>query len=283
MPDDRFFHKRAGHSEKVNRLTDFEELIWRYYVLSSDDFGVMRFTPAQIRTDHERAENRAERVVMKALERIRHVGLLHTFEHQGRTYCYSRDWQKYQKVTYPRETIQPCPPVPELLTSEATTALLFIAHPGGKEALNRQKVFVERFENGSVTISEILTERFPLTCARALAQAKAKAEEPGSGWERARTVDPPEPQTPSERAGAFCEWYADAHLRHVGVGYIGNPRKDYESALLMVAKLTDAELRDAALVWFGMDDDFATNGTRTIPKFASRVSQCVLLARQVAS
>lgn len=89
-------------------------------------------------------------------------------------------------------------------------------------------------------------------------------------------------ETAQQRAGNFCEWYADTHSRLIGVGYIGNPRKDYESTLLMVAKFTDAELRDAALVWFGMDDDFATSGTRTIPKFASRVSKCVQLARSVA-
>ena len=92
-----------------------------------------------------------------------------------------------------------------------------------------------------------------------------------------------EPHTDAERAGTFSEWYSSKHSELFGVGYIGNPRKDYESALTMVAKFTDAELRDAALVWFGMDDDFATSGTRTIPKFASRVSKCVELARRVAS
>lgn len=89
-------------------------------------------------------------------------------------------------------------------------------------------------------------------------------------------------ETAEQRAGEFCEWYADEHLSRVGVGYIGNPRKDYEAALLMVAKFSDSELRDAALVWFGQDDDFATRGTRTIPKFASRVSDCVLTARRIA-
>ena len=38
--------------------------------------------------------------------------------------------------------------------------------------------------------------------------------------------------------------------------------------------------RDAATVWFGMDDPFASNGTRTIPKFASRASDCLLKARR---
>lgn len=89
--------------------------------------------------------------------------------------------------------------------------------------------------------------------------------------------------TPAERAGNFCEWYSEAHSRFVGVGYIGNPRKDFESALRMVAEFTDAVLRDAAVVWFGMDDDFANNGTRTITKFASRVTHCVRLAKRVVA
>jgi hypothetical protein len=90
-------------------------------------------------------------------------------------------------------------------------------------------------------------------------------------------------ETPEQRAGNFCEWYAGTHLRLFGVGYIGNPRSDYDKALMMVKLFSDAQLRDAALVWFGMDDDFATAGTRTIPKFASRASKCVEMARLVAS
>lgn len=90
-----------------------------------------------------------------------------------------------------------------------------------------------------------------------------------------------EGETPSQRAGAFCEFYGAAHLRFVGVGYLGNPQNDYQAALRLVATFTDGELRDAALVWFGMDDDFAAKGTRSIPKFASRASQCVLLAKGV--
>jgi hypothetical protein len=280
VPDDRFFHKRAGHSDKVNQLTDFEELVWRYYVLSSDDFGVMRFSPAQIRTDHERAEKRPEKAIQKALETIRGVGLVHTFEHQGRVYCYSRNWQRYQKVDYPRETILPCPPAAELVECEETTRYLFAAHPGGKEGRNKRRAFTEQSPNDSAAIQEPASERFLLTRAGAKAKAQAKAEEQGSGQGCEEAV---EPKTTSERAGEFCEWYADTHLRLVGVGYIGNPRKDYEAVLRLVSTFADAELRDGALFWFGQNDDFAKNGTRTISKFASRASDCVLQARRVAS
>lgn len=84
---------------------------------------------------------------------------------------------------------------------------------------------------------------------------------------------------PPSRAGAFCEWYSDTHHRLFGVGYMGS-QKDYQSALQLVSKFSDRELRDAAIVWFGMDDDFATSGTRTIPKFASRITGCLQLIHE---
>ena len=82
------------------------------------------------------------------------------------------------------------------------------------------------------------------------------------------------------RAGDFCEWYGEAHEKHLRVGYLGHPRNDYDAALRLVGKFSDEQIRDAALVWFGMSDDFATSGTRTVPKFASRITRCLELMRQ---
>jgi hypothetical protein len=90
-----------------------------------------------------------------------------------------------------------------------------------------------------------------------------------------------QPPTLTQRGGSFARWYADKHAELFDVVYIGNPVKDYESALRLCAVFSDDDLRDAALVWFGMRDKFATTGTRTITKFASRASECVQLARQV--
>jgi hypothetical protein len=90
-------------------------------------------------------------------------------------------------------------------------------------------------------------------------------------------------KTVEQRAGLFCQWYEDTHERLFGVGYIGTQR-DYQSAMQLCQKLSDQQVRDAALVWFGMDDEFAVNGTRTIPKFASRASGCLqnAIARGIA-
>jgi hypothetical protein len=85
-------------------------------------------------------------------------------------------------------------------------------------------------------------------------------------------------KTREERAGDFNEWYADTHQRLFGIGYMGT-NGDYTKALELVDRFTDEELRDGALVWFGMDDTFAITGTRTIPKFASRITGCLQKAR----
>lgn len=128
MPDDRFFHKRLGHSEKVNSLTDFEYIVWHAYILSADDFGVMRFTSAALCADHDRLDAKPAKLIQKALERVRDVGLIQTFQHQGRPYCYQHDWQEWQRVDYPRRTINPPAPM-EGLTEK--TRELFAKHPGG--------------------------------------------------------------------------------------------------------------------------------------------------------
>lgn len=87
---------------------------------------------------------------------------------------------------------------------------------------------------------------------------------------------------PQDRVQAFMDWYSDTHERLFGVGYFGT-NGDYVAALKLIDKFTDAQLRDGAMVWFGQDDDFAQRGTRSIPKFASRVSDCVIQAKRVAS
>lgn len=96
----------------------------------------------------------------------------------------------------------------------------------------------------------------------------------------------PDPETTpaptvEQRAGEFGQWYEDTHQQLFQLAYIGT-HNDYQAAIELCRKLTDEEVRDAALVWFGMEDDFATRGTRTVPKFASRATYCLQLAKRVA-
>lgn len=129
MPDDRFLHKRAGRSEKVGLLSDFEYRVWTQYILSSDDFGVMRHSALTLQNDNVALEQRPTKAITAALNALVTAKLLHPFSHQSRAYLYQHDWQDWQKVTYPRLTIEPKPPVG--LCSRHTQWLL--SHwPGGK-------------------------------------------------------------------------------------------------------------------------------------------------------
>lgn len=132
MPDDRLFHKRLGHSNKVNLLTDAEEIVWRTYILAADDFGVMRFSAVSLQDAHDRLATRKAGAVQRMLERVKAVGLVQTFEHQRRVYCYQPDWQDYQKVRYPLRTVHPRIPDEVLENCTPATRWLLTAWPGGK-------------------------------------------------------------------------------------------------------------------------------------------------------
>ncbi len=137
--DDRLFHKTAGHSDKVNLLTDLEEIVWRTYICGgADDFGVMRFEAAPLRNAHDRLMKRGDRQIQRMLERVAEVGLIQTFEHQGRRYCFQTDWQRWQHVRYPCKTIHPAPPPEALALCCPHTRWLFRHHPGGAKLASWQ-------------------------------------------------------------------------------------------------------------------------------------------------
>lgn len=153
VPDDRFVHRRAGHSEKVNNLNDLEFRVWVQYLLSADDFGVMRFSAVTLQADNDHLSNRPAAAVMRCLRAVLNRGLLRLFVHQNREYAYQHDWQHWQKVQYPRGTNNPCPP-PEALTECCPeTQELFSIHPGG--AGRKRK---EHSENVPRTVPETFQE-----------------------------------------------------------------------------------------------------------------------------
>ena len=94
MPVDRFIHPRLGHSEKVNQLTDLEARVWIQYLLSSDDFGVMRCSSVNLQADNDALARRPKNAVQRALERVLEVGLIQEFEHQGQRFVFQPDWQR---------------------------------------------------------------------------------------------------------------------------------------------------------------------------------------------
>jgi hypothetical protein len=139
MPDDRLFHKRLGHSVKVNALSADEEIVWQTYVLAADDFGVMRFSADPLRDAHDRLSKRSEKIVFRMLERVVEVGLVQTFEHQNRLYCYQWDWQDWQKIRYALPTVNPRIPANILAECSIATQWLHTLWPGGGGRDNKLK------------------------------------------------------------------------------------------------------------------------------------------------
>lgn len=181
MPADRFLHPKAGHSDKVTRLTDFEYRVWTQYLLSADDFGVMRATAVNLQADNDALAQVKPAVVAAAVERLINCGLVRVFEHQGRRYVYQHDWQTWQKVEFPRTTNEPKPPADAIGLCDAVTQALFAKHPGGQRKLRGGKSDVGgggvqastpvhapvHIPNGSGYVQDARAVHVPTTRARA--------------------------------------------------------------------------------------------------------------------
>jgi hypothetical protein len=132
MPANRLLHPRCGHSQKVTALSDFVYRVWTQYLLSADDFGVMRATAAPLQEGNDVLALKKPIVVQRALDLLVTIGLLQSFEHQGRRYVYQTDWQSWQHIDWPRATIHPKPNDDAVARCDAATRKLFSRHPGGK-------------------------------------------------------------------------------------------------------------------------------------------------------
>jgi len=273
MPDDRFFHKCLGHSAKVNSLTDFEDLVWRSYVLAADDFGLMRFSAITLRAENDRLARKSHAAVQKALEAVQRAGLIQTFEYQDRSYCYQHDWQDWQKVIYPKRTINPILPPDSLITCSDNTRWLFTAFPGGKRLASW--ICPDSFRRPSVVLPDSVITGESLTRVRTTAMTNGH----GYDSDSSEPFDSFSAELPSEsfdrRAGEFVERYKALHLRlRKGAHYLGRPRQDFDEARQLVAVYDDARLDKLAYVWLNTDHDFAQSGTRSLAKFRSMASWC---------
>ena len=165
MPADRLIHPRAGHSVKVSSLTDFQFRVWMQYLLSSDDFGVMRADALTLQAHNDALAKKPLKVVQRALDSLVTCRLLFDFEHQGRRYVCQHDWQRWQKVEYPRATIEPKPADVDAL-DDATRAL-FDKHPGGLRRRNEDIPKTSRISaEGVSNVSQRHSKGVPTTRAR---------------------------------------------------------------------------------------------------------------------
>lgn len=129
MPADRLFHPRAGLSKKISALSDLEFRVWWTYQLAADDYGVMPRSAIAIQAANKALVKHAARVIDAALTALVKIGLVLTFEHQDESYLCQRDWQEFQKVRYPRDTLMPAPTPEIFLKCSEETQELFRKHP----------------------------------------------------------------------------------------------------------------------------------------------------------
>jgi len=298
MADDRLFHKRLGHSEKVNALSAEEELVWRTYVQEADDFGVMLMSGIEIQGGHDRFRNMRPKVVQQMLDRVLKVGLVRAFEHQNRVYCYQPDWQTYQKVRYALGTINPRIPAELLRQCDRPTQWLHTLWPGAAGRGRKLSSWTPpddwtppEWTDRSGNVPSTTAERVPSTLpersgnvpplarhARARSGGGDRDREilggvGGNGSAATGAVDDLTEQ--EARAGRFVERYAALfyQFRH-GARYVSKPALDYQEALQLVATWDDARLDTLVEAFLTTDEPFCRNGSGTIAQFRSRASWC---------
>jgi hypothetical protein len=191
MPADRMLHPRQGHSAKVSELSHLEYRVWLQSLLSADDFGVLRFSAVTLQADNDALAKTPAKLLDRALTRLVKIGLLFTFEHQGRIYACHPAWQDHQKIEYPRETIQPKPTADVLGKCSDPTRQLFALWPKpprrtkAGRSLNGSVSDSEQPPNGSGSVREFSGNgsRTDSDLARAGARETATATANGKGSE----------------------------------------------------------------------------------------------------
>jgi hypothetical protein len=277
MPQDRLIHPRLGHSQKVTLLTDLEYRVWTQYMLSADDFGVMRASAVTLQADNDALQVRPSKVVQRALEHIVEVHLIEPFSHQGQPYVFQRDWQRWQKVEWPRGTNHPKPAPDQLATltnaDEITTRELFDRHPGGDRRM-RPKGSLGGLGRVQGSVQDARSDHLPTSRARAPA-VRQTANANGSERESEGKQPDADQDALDLRAGRFCERYSElfATYRH-GARYYARPAHDFGHACELVRVWDDERLEKLVVVFLRSDDPFIEQSTRSIGVFASRASWC---------
>lgn len=300
MADDRLFHKRLGHSEKVNALSAEEELVWRTYVQEADDFGVMLMSGIEIQGGHDRFRNLKPKAVQQMLDRVLTVGLVRAFEHQSRVYCYQSDWQTYQKVRYALGTINPRIPAELLRQCDLPTQWVHTLWPGAAGRGRKLSswtppegwippTWTDRSGNVPATAVETVPSTLPERSGNVpplARRARARSGEGereilkgGVGENSSTAVQDLQPSDATDelrdRAGRFCERYAELYARHRhGARYHNKPSLDFVEALGLVGTWDDERLDQLVEAFLVTDDPFCRNGAGSIAQFRSRASWC---------
>lgn len=153
MALDRMLHPRAGHSDKVSALSDLEYRVWTQYMLSADDFGLMALEGLKLQADNRALAERPLKVVQKSLEALVACGLLLEYRDGGRRYVCDPVWQKYQHISYAKQSINPPPPTETMERCHILTRELFRQCWG-----NPSTKFLVKLVEGSGEIPGIVQE-----------------------------------------------------------------------------------------------------------------------------
>lgn len=124
----RLLHKRGSNGERVIGLDHLAHRVWIQYVLSADDYGVMRASVSVLRADNRKLEQEPLKRLERAMADVLSSTLVRAFTHQGTTYWWQDDWQDFQQVQYPKDTILPAPPDEVLTLATPLTKELFSVH-----------------------------------------------------------------------------------------------------------------------------------------------------------
>jgi hypothetical protein len=267
MPQDRLLHPKASRSQKVSQLTDLEYRVWTQYLLSADDFGVMRASAVSLQADNDALDARPLKVVQRAFDRLVAVGLLGTFDQQGRRFVYQADWQTWQKVEYPRASLEPKPPAAALGTCDDVTRDLFAKHPGGS-GKKAPKVLPTVAED-SPNVPQILSEGLP-------SNARARPGETANGLRLTASSEKKGNSAVADRAGALLEayraWFTE--LRAGARLLLTASPLDWSKACDLCALWDDPTLEKLARIFLTTDDEWISHTGREFSVFALKASWC---------
>lgn len=277
MPDERFLHPRLGHSEKVTALTDLQFRVWVTYVLAADDFGVLRASSVTLQSKDDALAVKTARVITKCITKIISLGLVETFEHQGRQYLCQLDWQDHQHIRYPRPSSHPTPPPLVISRCTEKTQALFRMKTKTAAAEDRP----DRPEALTTPISEKVSERSRIPAragGREWLPANSLLVVPNPDRARASTDEPESAvgdPTLADRAGRFLEKYAELfHEHRKGARYLSKPALDFPEAVRLCRTWDDDRLFRLVTAFFLTNDKFCREGSGSVAHFASRASWC---------
>lgn len=253
MPIDRLFHPRAGHSMKVTGLTDLEFRVWWTVIVSADDFGLMRCSAVTVQAANDALAQQPRKRIDLALQRLIDVGLLLAFTHQERRYVCNPEWQIYQHVEYPKQTINPIPPADTLALCKPETQELFRQCFGTPSQKFRVKApGTSQKDSGKFSEdSRKFSEDSP-SGSRAREEANAKAKANGKGL--AAPGEAAELGSPAERVlDAFrLHWKrAYGHECSVLISHLRHMQLEQQ-----LAAHSEVTLMQALAAYFVTDDDY---------------------------